>query len=234
MKKDAYVLLSIAMISIGGWFFPGTVYQLAVATRSDSSAGETIVTRGPGRWSNPRSRMYISKAVTVSKKERSIYSPDKTLLATVTTYGYIVPFGGGVTTNTSESVIRISTSKGSLISSRSFITKDHTTGITIDNVEWTKDSQFLVFNGTIQLGHQPGHVPTYFFSREKRKIHALDPYVGIWVTGGFTLVARDSIRVMVRERLPHGGFVNNLTKTVALKVLSSAIFEKDTRKRHAV
>lgn len=220
MKKEFSVLLSLVIISLGGRLVSGKGHKSGRTTWSDTSAHEHAVASQLAPWNNSGARTSPATVRGISKKERTIHSPDRMLLARITTYGYVVSLGGGVTTHTSESTIQICTSDNKIIVSRSFMTRSHTTGITIEDARWTKDSQFLVLSGTIQSGHQPGHVPTYFFSRKAGKICALDPRVGIWVTSRFILTPHDSVTVRVRERLPGGGFTDNAVKTVDLRSLT--------------
>ena len=145
-------------------------------------------------------------------KIRKILSPDKSHYAIITTYHF-------KSKGSSESKIKIFSSKENVQAYKSFISKDHKHGMEIIKTEWSGDSKFFVFNGVIQGGHQPGHLPTYFFSRVSNKIQSLDPLLGIWVTGNFNILSNDRLSVPVRDRLPNGSFSDSLVKKIDLKDL---------------
>jgi hypothetical protein len=143
------------------------------------------------------------------KRERKFFSPDKNLCAIIVTFGK-------ENSPSSESKIEFRTIKGVLLLSQSYISSHHDDGMRIWKAEWTSDSKFFVFNGTYSGGHQPSNVPTYFYSRRDNKIFELDGLVGIWVMKDFELIPPDSIRVVVRDRLPEGGFSDSLLRQVSL------------------
>lgn len=136
-------------------------------------------------------------------KIQKIASPDRTLWAYVITRK-------SRDFASSESKLEVRSSKGKILCSRNFVSTDGTHGMKILQCEWTANSEYLVFNGEGTAGHQPGHLPTYFYSRAKNKIYDLDPFVGIWITGDFKLVAPDTVRVRVRDRLGDGSYCDTL------------------------
>lgn len=116
-----------------------------------------------------------------------------------------------------ESGIELRKSNGGLIGIKNFFSKDHEHGLSVVKAEWTYDSKFFVFSTISSGGQQPGHFPTFFYSKADNKIHALDHFVGIWVTNPeFFIQAPDLLTVTVRDRLANGIFADTLSKTVHL------------------
>lgn len=150
--------------------------------------------------------------VVAQTRQTIVRSPDKLFSAYITSYGPGDSPSAG-------STIKIETHHHKIIWSKSFRTPDHGHGEQIWKAAWTSDSRFLVFNTTLAGGHQPSHLATYFFDSQDTSFHMLDPFVGIWVTGDFTLIPPDSVRVPVRARLADGEFSDSLVKTVSLSSL---------------
>ncbi len=146
----------------------------------------------------------------VLKHAKIITSPDKTMIARIITADVL---GSG----NAESSIELRRSNGSLIGIKNFVSKDHEHGFSVVKAEWTYDSKFFVFSMISSGGHEPGHFPTFFYSRVDNKIHTLDHFVGIWVTNPeFFIQAPDILFVTVRDRLANGEFADTLSKTVHL------------------
>ncbi len=145
-------------------------------------------------------------------KVRKVYSHNKKYYALITTYHFN-------SNSSSESKIEIFSFLNKPVAFESFISKNHNHGMAIIKTAWTRDSKFFVFNGVLQGGHQPGHLPTYFFSIKSGKIQPLDPLVGIWVTGNFNILSNDRLSVQVKEGLPNGRISDSLVKKIDLKDL---------------
>ena len=145
-------------------------------------------------------------------KIRKIISPNKKYFALITTYHF-------KSNGSSESKIEIFSSSNKPVAFENFISKDHNHGMEIIKTAWTHDSKFFVFNGVLQGGHQPGHLPTYFFSIKSSKIQPLDPLVGIWITGNFNILSNDRLSVQIKEGLPNGSINDSLVKKIDLKDL---------------
>src|SRR6266446_5664173 len=64
-----------------------------------------------------------------------------------------------------ESRVEIRTSNGTVLRYRSFSSIDGEHGKGVGRAEWSTDGQFFVFNTSSSGGHQPWHIPTYFYSR---------------------------------------------------------------------
>ena len=145
-----------------------------------------------------------------SKKVKIIPSGDKTMAARIIT---IDARGDGNV----ESSIELRRANGSFIGSKNFASKDYEHGLSIVKGEWTYDSKFFVFSTISSGGQQPGHFPTFFYSRIDNKIHTLDHFVGTWVTNPeFFIQAPDLLSITVRDRLANGKFSDTVSKTVHL------------------
>lgn len=144
-----------------------------------------------------------------TKEQTIIPSPDKKLSARIISLNTSDP-------DASESRIEIHSARGKVLCSQSYISSDHSHGMKIWKSQWTTDSEYFIFNGSISGGHQPSHVPTFFYNRGDNKIHRLDPLVGIWVMSDFRLIADDSVSVTVSDRLPNGRIVDTLLRVIHL------------------
>src|SRR5258708_7453017 len=139
---------------------------------------------------------------------KQFVSPDKTLLANVLTAEW---------KNGTESKIEFRKVKGKLLGGKSFLSRDHEHGLGVIKAEWTLDSKFFVFSTIASGGHQPGHFPTFFYSRLDTSIHLLDKFVGIWITSpDFVLLFPDSVSLTVRDKMPDGAFIDTLSRIVCL------------------
>jgi hypothetical protein len=123
--------------------------------------------------------------ISVFAQNRIQESPDKHLRAV------IIPVGEkGYESR--ESRVEIRTSRGRLLKRKSFFSKDHNHGEGVGRAEWSSDRQFFVFNTSSSGGHQPWHVATYFYSRQKNRVYSLDAFVGP-ITSDFKLERRDTV-----------------------------------------
>ena len=52
-----------------------------------------------------------------------------------------------------------------------------TAPLSVENIVWTPDSQFLVWSGANAGGHQPWHHPVHAWSRKTRQILVLEAYL---------------------------------------------------------
>ncbi len=104
----------------------------------------------------------------------------------------IVPAGKFQGYERYESRVEISNRRGSLLYTRSYASADGNHGEGVGHAEWSGDSQFFVFNTSSSGGHQPWHLPTYFYSRRANRVYRLDDFVGP-VTTDFVLRAPDVI-----------------------------------------
>lgn len=188
------------------------VLVMWVIVLSFSAASQTASPHGLRGPTLPRSNLFRTSWCSSSprfEKRRIFYSPDGTLVAIIVSYYF-------ENTHTTESAVEICSSKLRVLCSKSFLSRDHEHGMKVLIAKWTKDSKYFVFDGTIQGGHQPGHLPTYFYSRDNNEIFSLDRLVGIWVTDHFKFGPDDSVTVMVRKSLIEGGFSDSLIKAVDL------------------
>jgi len=76
---------------------------------------------------------------------------------------------------------------------RSFASSDGSHGEGIDHAAWTINGQFFVFNTSSSGGHQPWHLPMYFYSRSTNRFYGLDSSIGP-VTSDFSLVGRSTLK----------------------------------------
>lgn len=88
-----------------------------------------------------------------------------------------------------ESRLMILSRQGVLRYRKNFSSPDCEHGAAIVRGEWTPDSQFFVFNVESTGGHQPGHLPVYFYSQKRNKLYRLEDYIGYIVAQDFTIQA---------------------------------------------
>ena len=141
---------------------------------------------------------------------KKYFSSDKLLVASILT----IESDTGVD---AESKLEFRDGKGRLLGGKSFISKDHTHGLGVIKAQWTFDSNFFVFSTIASGGQQPGHFPTFFYSKLDNKIHVLDTFMGGWITSPeYQLEFPDGISVTVRGRLPNGKIADTLLRSVNL------------------
>ena len=155
----------------------------------------------------------LSSTISYAQFEtRTIKSPDNKIIVKIISTGKSEDAG-------SESKIKIITTDGKLLKTKSYFSEDHSHGLYINQAKWTSDSKYFVFNTTLSGGHQPGHIPTFFWIKGINKIERLDPYVGIWVLSDFKLSEPDSITITVSHKMSNGIINWNLIKTISLNDL---------------
>lgn len=105
-----------------------------------------------------------------------------------------------------ESRIEIKDARGRTLRWRSFASADGQHGYGVNHIEWSADSEFLVFNLYNSGGHQPWRLPTYFYSVRKNRFYNLEDFIGP-VTADFQLRGTTVVtKRMVWDRpAPSGG-----------------------------
>jgi hypothetical protein len=136
------------------------------------------------------SRLLLFMAVilcstSVLAQNQTYDSPDKRLQV-------IVVAVGKKGYRNSESRVEIRTSDGRVLRHRSFSSPDGEHGEGVGRAEWSADGQFFVFNTSSSGGHQPWHIPTYFYNRKRNRFFSLDDYIG-QVTSDFKIGRRNMI-----------------------------------------
>ena len=111
---------------------------------------------------------------------------------------------------------------GALFYRKDFSSSDCEHGDNIVRGEWSPDSQFFVFNVESTGGHQPGHRPVFFYSRNENKLYRLENYIGYIVAQDFTLEAPHIIKTEKQKII--GGM-----EGVTIKVNLSQIFRRNGR-----
>jgi len=124
-------------------------------------------------------------SASVHAQSQTYNSPDKRLR------GIVVTLGEKGYKN-SESRVEIRTPNGRVLRYRSFSSPDGEHGEGVDRAEWSADGQFFVFNTSSSGGHQPWHIPTYFYSRKRNRFFSLDDYIGP-VTSDFKIGKRNMV-----------------------------------------
>jgi len=121
-------------------------------------------------------------------KNRVYYSPDRKVRVV------IVPVGKGIH-KFDETRLDILQGRR-VVRSRDFSSDDGQHGEAVRRGAWTEDGQYFIFNTTYSGGHQPWHLPTYFFDRSREKIFSLEDYVGP-ISRDFFVPGHDSVCVFV-------------------------------------
>ena len=146
----------------------------------------------------PSALFVLMVAVGAFAQTKSYDSPNKkvrVLIVAVGAKGY----------ETYESRVEIRSSAGALLLSKSFWSRDHNHGEGVQHAAWTADGRFFVFNTSSSGGHQPWHVPTYFYDARSARLRSVDSVAGP-ITSDFDL--RRSTLVTTRmgatadEKLP--------------------------------
>ena len=139
-------------------------------------------------------------------------SPDKLFMAVVVT----------LTSDTlgPESSVELRKADGTFIGRMSYFTKVHGEGWGVVKAHWSLDGQFFVYSMISSGGQAAGKFPTYFYSRIDKKMHLLDPAVGMWITDpDFYQQAGDLITVTVHDSLPNGIVADTISRSVHLSNL---------------
>jgi hypothetical protein len=117
---------------------------------------------------------------------RQYVSPDRKL------HALVVPVGK-TADGPRESRVKVRNSRGKVLLSRSFASKDGEHGYIVYRADWTADSQFFVFSVGSSGGHQPWHSPIYFYCRSDSRLRLFDDYLGPITDPNFMLSAPDII-----------------------------------------
>jgi hypothetical protein len=143
-------------------------------------------------------------------KMKWYFSPDTMFAARVTT---VQEKGGG----NAESRIEIGTTKGKRLAVDDFISKDREHGLGVLTAKWTYDSQFFVFSTMASGGRQPGHFPTYFYSRRGNRFYSLDRLIKTRIIDPeFYIDPPDVILITGRDVLKHGVLGDTLQRAAHL------------------
>ena len=103
---------------------------------------------------------------------------------------------GQVDDRARESRVEIRDSRGKIVLTKSFASKDGEHGYIVYEAAWTPDSQFFVFSTGSSGGHQPWHSPIYFYCRSDRRLRRIDDYIGPVTDPNFELSAPDIIHMI--------------------------------------
>jgi hypothetical protein len=122
-----------------------------------------------------------------------LVSPDKSLVATIEPF--LKTKGKAV-----ENVISIVKGDGTVLAKMDFRSHDKEHGYIIDKIQWTVDSNFLVFSTYSSGGHQPWHVPTFFFARSDNKIRSIDDLLGPVLDSDFEISSTNILKVLIQDK----------------------------------
>lgn len=136
--------------------------------------------------------LFIVPITSHADGEKIFISPDDTL------YALVIPVGNKIS-EVSESRIEMRTGDGKFVLGKDYSSTDGSHGWVLDNVSWTPDSNFFVYNMHSSGGHQPWHAPIDFFSRRDNKVLSLDEYVGTVTDPNFQVVAPDVVKVIIQK-----------------------------------
>lgn len=143
-----------------------------------------------------------------SKRVKFYYSPDKLTVARILT---AAGQGGG----NAESSVEVLKPKGSVLGAQNFMSRDHEHGLGVVKAEWTGDSKYFVFSLIASGGNDPGHFPTFFYSREDNKMRVLDTAIGIWITDPDFQIEYDDIILVNGRNLSRDGRVSDTLSRAA-------------------
>ena len=123
---------------------------------------------------------FVAMASLVRAQQPQNYkSPDDFFHVRITPAGKICP----------EARLAILNRAGAVLYRKDFSSSGCEHGYVIVRGEWSPDSKFFVFNVESTGGHQPGHLPVYFYSRRENKLYRLEDFIGYIVARDFTLKA---------------------------------------------
>jgi hypothetical protein len=125
-----------------------------------------------------------------------LVSPDKSLVA------IIEPFQK-TKAQTAENLVSIVKGDDAVLAKKDFRSSDKEHGYVIEKIQWTADSQFLVFSTYSSGGHQPWHAPTFFFARRDNKIRSVDDALGPVLDSDFEISATNILKVLVQDKTLH-------------------------------
>ena len=138
--------------------------------------------------------LLIVLSASIASAADRLPSPDKTLTAV------IEPFIK-TKNKVAENVINISKADGVSLVQKDFRSPDREHGWIIDKIQWTSDSNFLVFSTYSSGGHQPWNSPTFFFSRRDNKIRQIDDIVGPILDSNFEIATSDIVKIYVCDKI---------------------------------
>ena len=125
-----------------------------------------------------------------------LVSPDKSLIA------IIEPFQK-TKAKIAENVISIVKGDSTVLAKMDFRSPDKEHGYVIDKIQWTADSNFLVFSTYSSGGHQSWHAPTFFFARSDNKIRSIDDLLGPVLDSNFEISSTNILKVLVQDKDSH-------------------------------
>jgi hypothetical protein len=134
--------------------------------------------------------LFISSLASAAEKVKSLKSLDGKLIAKITQTQKAAE-------GPPEFIIEVIDSEGKIIAKQDFTSEDGSHGLSIDKVEWTPDSQFLVFSTFSSGGHQAWQTPTLFFDRRDSKIHGFEEFLAPISEGDFVLKSPDIITITI-------------------------------------
>jgi hypothetical protein len=126
----------------------------------------------------------VAPGLVTAQQLQSYKSPDGILRGEITRVSKSCP----------EDRLVIRKRDGALIYRKHFSSSDCEHGDNIVRGEWSPDSQFFVFNVESTGGHQSGHRPVFFYSRNENKLYRLENYIGYIFAQDFTLEAPHFIK----------------------------------------
>lgn|GEM_PF-6479263 len=129
---------------------------------------------------------------------QSYPSPDRRYCVTVQQIeapGAVIP----------ESIITIHDRSGKLLARQSYTSADHEHGFAIQQIQWSKDSSYCVWNLTSSGGHSPWHFPTDCFAARCHSILHIDAQTKKSLSAShFTLTATHQLQTQQLIPNPNG------------------------------
>src|SRR5260221_9023286 len=134
---------------------------------------------------------FVAMASLVRAEQPQNYkSPDDFFHVRITPAGKICP----------EARLAILNRAGAVLYRKDFSSSGCEHGYVIVRGEWSPDSKFFVFNVESTGGHQPGHLPVYFYSRRENKLYRLEDFIGYIVSRGFSFKTPHIIGTAKKKR----------------------------------
>jgi hypothetical protein len=146
--------------------------------------------------------MMIGGSILVVAQNRVYESPNRDLRAVI------------VIGKQHQRRVEVRTSRGTLLQTKRLAPQIYSGGEAVGHAEWSSDGNFFVFNTYNLGGHQPWHVPTYFYCVKDKRIHSLDALVGL-ITSDFSLLGN----TITTTRLKVGKEMANEPLTVTLPAI---------------
>ncbi len=98
-----------------------------------------------------------------------------------------------------ESQLEIRLLTGEILIKKSYASEDGQHGEIVDQVEWTPDSQFLVYSMYSSGGHQPWHSPIDFYSRKQNAVINLEARVALIADPEFHVIGPGVIELFGKD-----------------------------------